>query len=140
MVEFALTGPILLFLFLGVVELGHGLNSYLTILASARDAARMGSQTGIADTTAVNQLKTLVTNETSRLSSAPIDTTTNCPVGEGMCITSNCPVGTGTCSSSITNKWLEVTVCYDHPLIVGIPWLTGNELNICSQTKMRIAQ
>jgi hypothetical protein len=139
LVEFALTGPILLFLFLGLVELGHGLNSYLTVLASSRDAARLGSQTGIESTTSLNQLTTLITNETSRLSSAPIPTSANCPSGEGVCITSNCPVGTGVCSSGITDKWIRVVVCYDHPLIVGIPWLTGNSINICAATRMRIA-
>jgi Flp pilus assembly protein TadG len=147
MVEFALTVPVLLFLFLGVIELGHGLNSYLTVLQSTRDAARLGSQTGIADSTAVNQLKTLITNETSRLSSAPIPmTTANCGTsGEGYCISTNCPGGTTTttvpqtCNSTLEDKWLTVRVCYDHPLMVGIPWLTGNSLRICSATKMRIA-
>jgi hypothetical protein len=139
LVEFALTGPVLLFLFLGLIELGHGLNSYLTVLASSRDAARLGAQTGIATTASVDQLKTLITNETSRLASAPIPTSTNCPTGEGVCIQSNCPVGTGACGSGITDKWVRVKVCYEHPFIIGIPWLTGSSVNICSATRMRIA-
>jgi hypothetical protein len=57
-----------------------------------------------------------------------------------MCITSNCPVGTGVCDPTIEDKWVNVKVCYDHPLIVGLPWLDLESLDICSETKMRIAQ
>jgi hypothetical protein len=129
-VEFGLTAPLLMFLFLGLIELGHGLNSYLTVLASARDAARLGSQVGVSSLT---PLQTLITNETSRLASAPIPTTPNCPSGnvEGICITNGGSTG---------NTWVDVKVCYDHPMVIGLPWITGDTMMICSETKMRIAE
>ena len=128
MVEFALTAPLLVLLLMGLIELGNGLNSYLTVLASTRDAARLGGQTGVASLT---PLQTLITNETSKLKNAPIPTTPNCPVSndQRVCITSD---------TSTEDKWLDVKVCYDHPFIVRIPWLMNGPLKMCTHTKMRI--
>jgi hypothetical protein len=128
MVEFALTVPIVLFLLLGVVEVGHGLNSYLTVLQSARDAARLGAQIGVSDT---SPLASIVDKETGRLSNGPVNAV-NCASGQGYCITSDV--------SDPDDKWVKVRVCYEHPLIIGIPWLIGDEIDICSATEMRIAQ
>jgi hypothetical protein len=139
LIEFAVTGPVLLFLLIALIELGNGLNSYLTVLASARDAARLGAQIGIDSSDDVTALKTLIANETARLTSAPIADT--CPAsGEGICITTNagCSVGSP-CSPKPEDYWLQVKVCYDHPLMVGLPWTSDDDLLLCSKTKMRIA-
>jgi Flp pilus assembly protein TadG len=128
MVEFAITAPLLISLLLGLVELGHGLNSYLTVLQSARDSARLGAQIGVADTT---PLATIVSNETARLSNGPINASNCSTSGQGYCITSD---------TSPPDKWVNVRVCYDHDLIVGLPWFADDDIRICSATKMRLAQ
>jgi Flp pilus assembly protein TadG len=42
LVELALTLPVLLLLLVGVVEVGNGLNAYLTVVDAAREGARYG--------------------------------------------------------------------------------------------------
>ena len=123
LVEFALTAPILVLLLLGLVELGNGLNSYLTVLASARDGARLGAQ-GLASDDAI---RNLVITETTRL---PSSLPSACSTGSaGICIDH------GTLSS--VNK-VTVEVCYDHPLIVGAAGIIPNPLRMCSSTSMRV--
>jgi Flp pilus assembly protein TadG len=125
MVEFALTLPMLLFLLLGVIEFGHGLNSYLTVLASARDAARLGAQGGATEATMLN----LVAKETERLPTNVPTASENCGSGQGVCIEQ--------ITVSSTNAY-RVKVCYDHPMIVGFPGMSGT-LHMCSRTIMRVS-
>jgi Flp pilus assembly protein TadG len=124
LVEFAIAAPLIILLFLVLVELGSALNSYLTVLAAARDGARLGAQGDVVDTDIV----TLITNETARLSST-VPTACN-GSSAGVCITH------GTTSS--VNS-IRVQVCYDHPVMVGIPVLAPGPIRICSQTTMRVA-
>jgi Flp pilus assembly protein TadG len=129
MVEFALTAPLLFLLLLALVEFGNGMNSYLTIVASARDAARLGAQVGVSNET---RLRNLVATETQDSLPSTIPTASeNCTEGEeGVCIT------TGTVSA--TENWVNVKVCYDHPLIVGVPWMDLDSILMCSFTKIRV--
>jgi Flp pilus assembly protein TadG len=140
LIEFALGAPLLVIMLLGLVEYGHALNSYLTVVASARDAARLGAQQGI-DATDVQAMQAVVAKETERLTKT-IDTSVNCPGGRMyVCITSNCPgVGTAgaTASCSEDDKELSVQVCYDHPTITGVPAIL-DPLQLCSTTEIRIA-
>jgi hypothetical protein len=48
----------------------------------------------------------------------------------------------GTCSGTgvDTDKNLVVRVCYDHPLIIGIPYLMPGPIEMCSSTAIRVAQ
>lgn len=135
MVEFAFSAPLLFLMLLALIEFGNGLNAYLTVLAASRDAARLGAKFGTADLT---PLQTLITNETARLASAPIPTTPNCPGGntEGVCITwgTRPPIG------NQSDKWLDVRICYDHPLIVGFPPLVTGPIKLCAHTEMRVIQ
>lgn len=124
-VEFALTLPILLLLLLGIIEFGHGLNSYLTVLSSARDAARLGAQGGATEAT----LLTLITKETERLPTTLPSVSENCSTGAGVCITQPTTGGSNA---------VKVKVCYDHPMVVGFPGFTG-PLHMCSQTTMRVS-
>jgi Flp pilus assembly protein TadG len=135
MIEFALTAPLLIVLLLGLVEMGHAFNSYMTVVAAARDSARLGAQFGSADQT---PLKNLVVTETTRLENAPIQIATpNCGTNNpGVCITTgtNTPTPGGP-----TDKWINVRVCYNHSMIVGVPGVGNGPINMCSQTKIRIA-
>lgn len=129
MVEFALTAPILIVLLLGLVEMGHAFNSYMTVVAAARDSARLGSQFGSSDQT---PLKNLVVTETTRLENAPIQIATpNCGTNNaGVCITTG---------GALPDKWINVRVCYNHSMIFGVPGVGNGPINMCSQTKIRIA-
>lgn len=141
LIEFALSAPLLVIMLLGLVEFGHALNSYLTVVASARDAARLGAQLGV-DSKGMDAMMAVIAKETERLENT-IDTTSNCPGGSMyVCITSCEPVngvGTSTCTGTPKDKWLKVRVCYDHPTITGVPSIL-DPMNMCSSTEIRIAK
>ena len=148
MVEFALTAPMLIVLLLGLVEMGHAFNSYMTVVAASRDSARLGAQLGVSTTSSLNTLQNLVVTETERLENAPIPITTitgtsspqgnNCGTSApGVCITwdTDSPIATG----QPVDKWVNVRVCYNHSMIVGIPGVVKEPINMCADTKIRIA-
>jgi Flp pilus assembly protein TadG len=127
-IELALTAPLLVALLLGLIEFGNGMNAYLTVLASSRDAARLGSQVGASDE---SRLRNLVATETSRLSPAIPTASEVCTTGQaGVCVTTG--------SNSGTDNWVNVKVCHDHHLIVGVPWASFDSFLMCSFTKIRI--
>jgi hypothetical protein len=128
MVEFALTAPVILVLFLGLIEIGNGLNSYLTVLASARDAARMGAQGSVDDDT----LMQLLAHETERLPTDVPTASENCAGGAGVCIDHF------DLSNPSPAAAIRVRVCYDHPFIIGIPGILDDTLAMCSSTTMRV--
>jgi Flp pilus assembly protein TadG len=136
LIEFTLLAPVLLLLLLGMLEFGNALNSYLTVVASARDAARMGAKYGI-ETSGQTLMHNVVSNETARLANGPI-TSDNCNDGAGVCIQS-C-VTSNSCSGSgiDMDKQLSVRVCYEHPLIIGIPFFMRGPIDMCSQTTIRM--
>jgi len=147
LIEFALTAPMLIVLLLGLVEMGHAFNSYMTIVAASRDSARMAAQLGVTSANAKSTLLNLVVTETERLENAPIPigspTTagntygTNCGTSDpGVCISWG--FGTPT-SGGPVDKWADVRVCYNHSLVVGIPGIVKDDLKLCSHTKIRIA-
>ncbi len=125
LVEFCLMAPILIVLLIGLVELGNGLNSYLTVLASARDGARLGAQGAATDT----EIRNLIGKETERLPT-DIPTACNSSTAPGVCITH-------TTLSSVNT--VKVEVCYNHDMIIGLPGLLPDPLLMCSRTAMRVA-
>jgi hypothetical protein len=136
MVELALSAPFLIVLLMGLAEIGHGLNSYLTVLNAARDGARFGAQVGATDTT---RLKNLINSEMERLDNVPLNL--GC-TGPSICITS-CTTTDTPCATpppgQQTDKWLDIKVCYDHDMIIGIPWVMEGPILMCSETRIRIA-
>jgi hypothetical protein len=151
MIEFALTAPMLIVLLLGLVEMGHAFNSYMTIVAASRDSARLGAQLGVSSVSAKSTLLNLVVNETERLENAPIPIGSPIPTGNSTSGTYGTNCGTndpGACvswgfgtptSGGPLDKWVDVRVCYNHSLIVGIPGIVKDDLKLCSHTKIRIA-
>lgn len=113
--EFALVIPVLLILLVGIVEIGYGLNSYLTVVDSARDGARLGAKGSASDA----EIRNLIVRETERLKDGvdPGDVT----------ITRAASGGTFT---------ISVEVCYDHSLIMGVPVVVPDPFRICSSTIM----
>ncbi len=130
LLEFALAAPVLVLVLLGMAELGNGLNSSLTVLASARDAARLGAEGGASN----SAMLTLVQKETARLSGTIPTSASSCtPNVPSVCIT-NPSIGGG---AGLTTS-VRVKVCYNHALIIGVPPIPDPIL-ICSHTTMRIA-
>jgi Flp pilus assembly protein TadG len=140
LVELALTMPVLFLLLLGLIEFGHAFNSYLTVLASARDAARMAAQGGTGPTT----LQNLIITETARLPTGSVPAANPCTnAAGGVCISGidSSGDGTGGCPTLVSAKeCVRVKVCYVHPFIVGIPFFDGGtSVRMCSETVMRLA-
>jgi hypothetical protein len=143
LVELAIAIPVLMLLLMGVIEFGHGMNSYLTVLAASRDAARLEAQ----DEWSEDVLLNLIAKETTKLPSGAITGAENCAnKNTGVCITginsdgSAQPAGCGSPQALVGGKeCVRVRVCYDHPLIAGIPFYPLGPLNMCAQTTMRLA-
>ena len=138
LIEFAITAPVLIVLLLGLVEMGHAFNSYMTVVAASRDSARLGAQLGVTAPSSLATMRNLVVSETERLENAPIPTSPdNCGTNDpGICITS----GFGTPEpGGPTDKWVDVRVCYNHSLIIGVPGIVDDDIKLCSNTKIRIA-
>ncbi len=138
-IEFALVAPILLTLLLGLVEIGNGINSYIKIIAVSRDAARYGGQTcSYAEIASGSVCKTNIRN---------LITTEGAPLrgNESWVSTDICSSNTsaGTCIQQATvaaTNAVKVKVCYDHPLLVGLPGVIPNPLRMCSTSTMRVLQ
>ena len=150
LIEFALTAPLLIVLLLGLVEMGHAFNSYMTIVAASRDSARMGAQLGVNSATSKPTLLALVVDETERLENAPIpigsptETGSTSPYPASGTYGTNCGTNDeGVCISygynSTSDKWVDVRVCYNHSMIVGIPGIIKEPIGMCSHSKIRIA-
>jgi Flp pilus assembly protein TadG len=140
LIEFALTAPILLTLLLGLIEIGNGLNSYIKVVSITRDAARLGAQTcsGVT-TTCDTSLRDLARTEGASLRGDEM-TWIGSPTGicasntAGMCVSHF-----NNSASSNTNA-VRVRVCYDHPLLVGLPGVIPNPIRMCSASTMRVIQ
>jgi hypothetical protein len=117
LVELSLLLPLFLVIAIGVIEVGNGINSYMTVVNSARDGARLGSKGAASD----SDIKNLIVTETDRLRD---DVDPN---------------------SDITVQHLQVdgvdavkvTVCNDHTLLLDVPLLMPDNFRMCSTTVMR---
>lgn len=110
--EFALALPVILLILVGIVEIGYGLNSYLTVVDAARDGARLGAKGDATDT----QITNLIIRETERL-----------------------PDGVTAADVTISRTGataVSVEVCYDHSLIMGVSSIIPDPLRMCSETSM----
>lgn len=146
LIEFTLLMPLLLLVLLGMAEFGHALNSYLTVVAAARDSARLGAKFGVSgDSVGPQLMYNVIADETARLKGDPISND-NCGEGEGICIQSCVPSNnakvkfTSACSGSGVDqdKHLSVRVCYEHPMIIGIPFFLQGPIDMCSHTTIRM--
>jgi hypothetical protein len=145
LIEFALTAPILLTLLLGLIELGNGLNSYIKIVSLSRDAARLGAQTctGVTTTCDTN-LRSLVSTEGAPLRGNEAWVTAGWTTGSGYSGNICSSNGQGVCithfnnSSSASTNAVKVRICYDHPLLVGLPGVIPDPIRMCSASTMRV--
>jgi hypothetical protein len=114
--ETALILPLFLILIVGVVEVASAMQSYITVISSARDGARLGSK-GLASD---DEIKNLIVAETSHLR-GPVDPASDIIVSHSTLGGANA---------------VNVTVCNEHPALMEIP-LVPSTYHICSTTIMR---
>lgn len=116
MVEFTLALPLLLLLFVGLVEVSDALYTYSAVVAATRDGARLGVRT--SDT---NQIRNLVLVNLAQLRdpTSPSDiTVTGVSVGG--------------------KNSVRVRACHRHQLVINYPLVPlPNPINICATTTMR---
>jgi Flp pilus assembly protein TadG len=108
--------PLFLVLIVGLIEVADSMNTYITVVDAARDAARLGSK-GLATD---NEMKNLVVVETGRLRD-PVLTTD---------VTVTHPTVGG-------QQAVRVRVCNRRTLILDAPLILPSTFNICSTTTMR---
>jgi Flp pilus assembly protein TadG len=126
-----LLAPVLILGLLGMAEIGNALNSYLTIVATARDASRLYAKGDATDAS----IMAMVDRETGRLENV-VDTSS-----VGNCASQQlgiCKITDGTPPDS--DAFVSVRVCYDHPMIIGIPLVLPGPIRMCSTTVMRVAE
>jgi hypothetical protein len=78
----------------------------------------------------------MVDNETARLPTDLPSGAINCGAGEGVCILG--VTGAGAQPDVSGHDAVSVRVCYDHPLIVGFPFMADSPIHMCSTTVMRV--
>ncbi|MEX2246529.1 MAG: TadE family protein [Dehalococcoidia bacterium] len=117
LVELGFLLPFFLVAILGVVEVANAMNAYVTVIASARDGARMGSK-GLATD---DEIKNLIVTETERLRD-PVDPATD--------ITVTHPTVDGV-------NAVRVEVCNNYTLLLNVPLILPDNFRICSTTSMR---
>jgi hypothetical protein len=117
LVEISMLLPLFLVLIVGVVEVANGLNTYITVVNSARDGARLASKGNATD----DAVKNLVVAETDRLQDDvdPNDVDVDYVQVDGV-------------------DAVRVTVCKDHGLLLGVPLVMPDTLRMCSSTAMRV--
>jgi len=116
LMELAVMLPLVLILVVGVVEVTAGFNSYISVVSSARDGARIASKGAATD----DEVKALVVRDLSRLS--------------GAATTGDVTVAHTTLSSRTA---VSVTACHDHPTLMKVPLLfPSGEIHMCSTTIM----
>jgi hypothetical protein len=109
--------PLFLILIVGVVEVADALHSYITLVDAGRDGARLGAKNVASDSEIVN----LVLRETETLRD-PVD------AGD---ITINYVTADGVDA-------INVEVCNDRSLILGVPLILPDTFRMCSDTTMRL--
>jgi len=117
LLEMSMVLPLFLVLIVGVVEVADGLHSYITLIDAGRDGARLGSKNVASDAEIVN----LVLRETETLRD-PVD------AGD---ITINYVTSDGVDA-------INVEVCSDRSLILGVPLVLPDSFRMCSDTTMRL--
>ena len=117
MVEMAFILPLILVIIVGVIEVADTMNSYITLVDSARDGARLGSKNVASD----DDIRNLVMIETNRLRDdvAAEDITISHVTVDG-------------------KDAIRVEVCNDRTLIMNIHLVMPDTFRMCSTTTMRV--
>jgi len=117
-VEMALVLPIFVVLLSGVIEIGDAINSYLTVIDTSRDGARLASKGQATDA----QIRNMTAVEMDRLRDpfSPVD---------DMTITHGVVPGDAS---------IRVRVCSNHSLMLpGLEIILDDPFRMCASTTMR---
>lgn len=117
LVEMAIILPLFLLIIVGVVEVTNAMTSYVTLVSSSRDGARLGSK-GLATDA---EIKNMVVIETDHLRNDPdpLNDITVVHAGSG------------------SNERVTVDVCTDYTPLLNVPLVIPNSLRMCASTTMR---
>ncbi len=121
--EFALVFPVFILLLAGMIDFGMGLYSYMTIINSAREGARLGVTNCTATNCAASVSARVVANAG----------------GLGPTVTVTCvhPAETSSaiaCASSVSGDAVKVTVDYTYRMLW--PLTFGTQIPMTSSVKM----
>lgn len=117
LIEISILLPFFLIIIVGVVEVADSLNTYVTLVNSSRDGARLGANNLATDA----QITSMVLTETDRLRD---------PVTAGdVTITHTTLAGT---------QAIRVKVCNRRTLMLRVPLVMPDNFNICATTMMRL--
>jgi Flp pilus assembly protein TadG len=118
LVEFAVTLPLLMILLFAIIETTDALHSYLAVVGSARDGARLGSRGGATN----GEVASLVLTDLGGLRN---------PTTLGDITVTNLTVS--------GKPAIRVRACHDHKLLVKYPLLPlPDPIRVCSTTTMRV--
>jgi Flp pilus assembly protein TadG len=116
MVEFALALPVIMLLFVGLIEASDALYTYSAVVAATRDGARLGVRTS-----STSQIRSLVLVNLAQLRDPTSPSDVNVT---GVTVAGKASV--------------RVQACHKHKLLVDYPLLPlPNPINICATTTMR---
>ncbi|MGH7621555.1 MAG: TadE/TadG family type IV pilus assembly protein [Gemmatimonadaceae bacterium] len=118
LVEFSVMLPIVLIMLLSVVEVVNLYDHYISVVNASRDGARIGSKGSATDA----EIRSLVGNDMARLPNG-INTTNDVTINRT-------PVP--------GDNAISVKTCYDHHLLLGIPFVLPSPMRVCSTTTMRM--
>jgi Flp pilus assembly protein TadG len=120
MVEFVVILPILMILLFGIIETADALHSYIAVVGSARDGARLGARGQASDGEVVG----LVVTDLGKLRTP----TTSGDVTVSRITVSGKPA-------------IRVQACNNHALLVKYPLLPlPDPMRLCSTTTMRVQE
>jgi Flp pilus assembly protein TadG len=119
LVELSFLLPFFLVIVIGIAEVADGMNAYVTITDTARDAARLGSKNLATDA----QMQALAVTEGARLRN-PVLTS-------GVTVTHSTVSGVNA---------VKVRVCDARTLLLRVPLIMPNNFQMCSSTTMRVFQ
>jgi Flp pilus assembly protein TadG len=134
LVEFAILAPVLVFLLIGLVDIGR--YAYYAILAA--NAAHAGAQYGSQDLTYINQTGNIATAVSNDAPGITWTTTSNCLVStNGGTPVVGCPTG-GTTVQAGTIYYVQVSTTAVFTPLIHYPGIPTN-VHVTGSSTMRVA-
>jgi Flp pilus assembly protein TadG len=120
MVELAVMLPVLMILLFGIIETADALHSYIAVVGSARDGARLGARGAATN----SEVAALVVTDLANLRT---------PTTAGDVTVSRITIS--------GKPAIRVKACNNHALLVNYPLLPlPDPMRLCSTTTMRVQQ
>jgi hypothetical protein len=116
--EMAMLLPLVLLLFVGLIECVTLYNHYISVTNAARDGARIGAK---GDAITDDEIRSLVDNDLSRLPDG-IDPDADVSIDR---------------APHPGDTAIKVTACYDHRLLLSLTLVMPDTYRVCSSTTMK---